>query len=222
MPIDLIIFDMDGVLIDSEILSCGTLLAALADIGVEIDIDVVFDRFLGRSFGAVERDYLERTGETLPDDFRPNLRRRLFEGFRRELRPMPGAPEMLVGLDRRYCLASSSDAERITLSLEITGLTSFFGPRIFNSAMVARGKPAPDLFLHAALAMRTAPHRTLVVEDSVTGVIAGKAAGMTVWGFTGGSHYRGRDAAVALLEAGADRIVDSLAALPLPLAEATR
>jgi HAD superfamily hydrolase (TIGR01509 family) len=124
---------------------------------------------------------------------------------------MPHVVDVLTRLDRPYCLASSSDAERIRLTLAVTGLTRFFSDRVFDASMVAEGKPAPDLFLHIAGRTGTATSRSLVVEDSVSGILAAKAAGMKVWGFTGGSHCAGRDIGRRLLAAGADRVFDSMA-----------
>src|SRR4029077_3612097 len=108
-------------------------------------------------------------------------------------------------------VASSSDLDRIALSLGITGLSGYFTGRLYSAQMVKHGKPAPDLFLHAALAMGIEPGRTLVIEDSVSGVSAAKAAGMTVWGFVGGSHYVSRDGRAMLKDAGADRVFDRMA-----------
>jgi HAD superfamily hydrolase (TIGR01509 family) len=104
------------------------------------------------------------------------------------------------------CVASSSDVDRVSLSLDVTGLTPYFEGRLYTAQMVNHGKPAPDLFLYAADKMGSQPARTLVIEDSVSGVQAAKAAGMTVWGFVGGSHYRGRDGQAILSGAGANRV----------------
>ena len=130
---------------------------------------------------------------------------------RAALLPMPHVIDVLTDLGRPYCLASSSDSERIRISLAVTRLAHFFEGRIFTAAMVERAKPAPDLFLLAATRMGAPPAQTLVVEDSVNGVLAAKAAGMAVWGFTGGSHYAGLDMAPALKAAGADRVFHSMA-----------
>jgi HAD superfamily hydrolase (TIGR01509 family) len=124
---------------------------------------------------------------------------------------MPHVVDVLKRLDRPYCLASSSDPDRIRLTLAITGLDRFFADRVYDASMVAHGKPAPDLFLLIAGNMGKAAPRALVVEDSVSGIVAAKAAGMKVWGFTGGSHCAGRDTARRLLAAGADRVFDSMA-----------
>jgi HAD superfamily hydrolase (TIGR01509 family) len=151
------------------------------------------------------------TGRPLPASFAADLRARQAAIFTASLLPMPHVTNLLERLERPYCLASSSDSERIRISLAVTGLDRFFSERIFTAAMVERAKPAPDLFLLAAASMGVAPADALVVEDSVNGVLAAKAAGMAVWGFTGGSHYAGRDMAPALTAAGADRVFKSMA-----------
>src|SRR5262249_43441397 len=145
-------------------------------------------------------------GRSLPPDFVPALRARVRAAFAASLAPMPGISALLSGLNVAHCVASSSDLDRVSLSLTLTGLARHFGDRLFTSQMVARGKPAPDLFLHAAEQMGAAPARTLVIEDSVSGVTAGRAAGMKVWGFTGGSHYESQDGRAILRNAGADRV----------------
>jgi HAD superfamily hydrolase (TIGR01509 family) len=136
---------------------------------------------------------------------------------------MPGIVELLAGLALPFCLASSSDIERVKLSLALTGLSDFFDGRVFTAQMVRHGKPAPDLFLHAAAAMRAEPARALVIEDSTPGVTAGKSAGMTVWGFLGGSHVAApadRAAHRTALEAsGATAIFDRMADLQRRLAD---
>ena len=129
--------------------------------------------------------------------------------------------KLLRGLDASFCVASSSDLERVEFSLALTGLAEFFAGKMFSAEMVRRGKPAPDLFLHAAARMQADPRKALVVEDSVSGVEAGKAAGMTVWGFVGGSHYAGRDGAALLEAAGADRILDRMADFLYPRRKVT-
>lgn len=202
---DLIIFDCDGVLVDSELLSCRCLSEVLADFGFELDVEQALDLFLGRSTAAIGEYYRER-GQILPDDFLSPLKSRVLETFAGALQPIPGVGAVLSDLKIPGCVASSSDLDRVGLSLKVTGLAPHFETRIYTAQMVRHGKPAPDLFLHAAEKMGAAPARTLVIEDSVSGVQAGKAAGMTVWGFAGGSHYRGRDGQAILAAAGADRV----------------
>jgi HAD superfamily hydrolase (TIGR01509 family) len=208
---DLVIFDCDGVLIDSEVLSCSCLASVFATYGIAISLDEVVERFLGRGFAAVPAYFRECTGRPLPESFARDLRARQSELFTSSLLPMPHVTNVLASLERPYCLASSSDSERIRISLAVTGLDRFFGERIFTAAMVEHAKPAPDLFLLAADRMGVAPAQTLVVEDSVNGLLAAKAAGMAAWGFTGGSHYAGRDMAPLLRAAGADRVFHSMA-----------
>jgi HAD superfamily hydrolase (TIGR01509 family) len=207
---DLVIFDCDGVLVDSELLSCGALVDCLRRAAIEIDLDTVLDSFLGRSLQAI-RDYCAVTSHELPERFFDELRTAVRAAFASNLTAVPGAAAVLGSLKAPYCVASSSNLDRITYALELTGLDRLVGNRVFSAEMVRLGKPAPDLFLHAANRMGAAPPRTLVIEDSVTGVQAGKAAGMTVWGFIGGSHYRRRDGRPALMAAGADWVFDRMA-----------
>jgi len=208
---DLVIFDCDGVLIDSEVLSCSCLAEIFAMHGIAMSLDEVIERFLGRGFAAVPAYFRESTGRTLPESFARDLKARQSELFTASLLPMPHVVDVLASLDRPYCLASSSDPDRIRISLAVTRLDRFFEGRIFSAAMVMRAKPAPDLFLLAAETMGVAPARALVIEDSVNGVLAAKAAGMAIWGFTGGSHHAGRDMAPSLKAAGAERVFHSMA-----------
>ncbi|MGY4625763.1 HAD family hydrolase [Bradyrhizobium sp. USDA 4486] len=202
---DLIIFDCDGVLVDSELLSCRCLSEVLAEFGLVLSEEQALELFLGRSTRAIEQHYRD-LGEVVPDGFLPRLKSRVLETFAASLEPIPGVEAVISGLTVPFCVASSSDIDRVSLSLDVTGLRAHFGDRIYTAQMVRHGKPAPDLFLHAAENMRVSPARTLVIEDSVSGVQAGKAAGMTVLGFVGGSHYRGRDGRAILAAAGADRV----------------
>ena len=202
---DLIIFDCDGVLVDSELLSCRCLSDVLAEFGFRLGVEQALELFLGRSATAIEQ-YYRGLGQTLPDDFLPRLKARVLETFAGALQPIPGVGTVLSELKTPCCVASSSDIDRVSLSLDVTGLAPHFGDRLYTAQMVRHGKPAPDLFLHAAGKMRASPSRTLVIEDSVSGVQAAKAAGMMVWGFAGGSHYRGRDGHAILSAAGADRV----------------
>ena len=202
---DLIIFDCDGVLVDSELLSCQCLSEVLAEFGFELGVEQALELFLGRSTAAIGQYYRER-GEILPDDFLPRLKSRVLETFAGALQPIPGVGAVLSELKAQRCVASSSDIDRVSLSLNVTGLALHFDSRLYTAQMVKHGKPAPDLFLYAAGKMQTDPSRALVIEDSVSGVLAAKAAGMTVWGFVGGSHYHRRDGRAILTAAGADRV----------------
>ena len=207
---DLIIFDCDGVLVDSEVLSCRCLSDVLAGYGISLGLDQALDLFLGRSMTAV-LDHYKTIGRLDPERFSAELRAGVRAAFLSALCPIEGVSSVLEGLHTPYCVASSSDVDRVSFSLSLTGLASHFDGRLYTSQMVERGKPAPDLFLHAAERMQADPGRTLVIEDSISGVRAGKAAGMTVWGFVGGSHYQSRDGKAILCEAGADRVFGRMA-----------
>ena len=166
----LVIFDCDGVLVDSEPIALRLLLDTLAAGGVELTPAEADALFLGRSLATtreiVARDY----GLTVSDAALDDMRRALYAAFRAELEPIPGIAETLDALPAPYCVASSSQPERVQLSLEVTGLWPRFAGRAFSSTMVARGKPAPDLFLHAARTLGYAPAACLVVEDSPAGI----------------------------------------------------
>ncbi|MEO6839803.1 MAG: HAD family hydrolase [Bradyrhizobium sp.] len=207
---DLIIFDCDGVLVDSEVLSCRCLSEVLARYGIDLGVEQALDLFLGRSKAAVLEHY-EALGHPMPEQFSAELAASVRAAFLAALCPIEGVSSVLEGLQIPRCVASSSDFDRVSLSLSMTGLAPYFDGRLYTSQMVERGKPAPDLFLYAAERMRAKPRRTLVIEDSVSGVRAGKAAGMTVWGFIGGSHYQSRDGRTLLGDAGADRAFGRMA-----------
>jgi HAD superfamily hydrolase (TIGR01509 family) len=207
---DLVIFDCDGVLVDSEALSCECLMELLQKHGIDVGLDAIFEKFLGRSISAIANHFrvLDRV---MPADFPTELRILICKSFANSLLGVTNVESVLQSLDIAYCVASSSDLERVNFSLELTGLVARFAGRVFTAEMVQRGKPAPDLFLYAASSMAADPGRTLVIEDSISGVQAGKAAGMTVWGFVGGSHYASRDGRALLVAAGADRVFDRMA-----------
>ena len=207
---DLIIFDCDGVLVDSEVLSCECLSELLGECGIDCSEDQVIELFLGRSTAALLSHY-KNDRRFVPETFLPELKSRVLQRFGEQLRPIAGIAAVVSQLATPCCVASSSDLDRVTRSLELTGLAPLFDGRLYTAQMVARGKPAPDLFLYAAEQMGAAPQRTLVIEDSVSGVTAAKAAGMTAWGFVGGSHYRSRDGRAMLYDAGADRVFEHMA-----------
>lgn len=190
---DLVIFDCDGVLIDSEIISAQMLVEELAPLGVRIDLDYVARHFLGRSYPIVMKQIRYEFGLDLPESFETRYRARLLDRFESELRVMPGVTEVLDRLRVPWCVATSSSRPRAERSLEIAGLRGRVGQRLYTASQVAHGKPAPDLFNLAAHEMRADPERCLVIEDSLNGIRAGLAAGMQVWRFTGGSHLQGRD-----------------------------
>jgi HAD superfamily hydrolase (TIGR01509 family) len=190
-PIRLVIFDCDGVLVDSEPIALEVLVDALAVKGITIDANGAAERFLGRSIGSMADVVRQEFGVEIDQDFLSQMREALYTRFRRELRPIAGIKPAVAGLKEQglsWCVASSSQRERIELSLAATGLLELFEPSIFSATLVENGKPAPDLFLYAAAAMGADPAACIVVEDSPAGIIAAKAAGMKVCAFTGGSH----------------------------------
>ena len=192
MRFDLVIFDCDGVLIDSEIISATMLIEELAKLGVQIDLAYVARHFLGRSYPTVMQTIRQEFNLTLPPEFEDQYRARLLAAFESGLKIMPDVAGVIAALAVPFCVATSSSPMRAAKSLQMVGLGHLVGEGLFTATMVARGKPAPDLFLHAAARMGADPARCLVIEDSLTGIRAAKAAGMPVWRFTGGSHLAGR------------------------------
>ncbi|MFL5193945.1 MAG: HAD family hydrolase [Microvirga sp.] len=208
----LLIFDCDGVLVDSEPLSCRIDAETLTECGVPYTAEEVARDFTGVSIkDQIARIEMER-GIRLPDDFTERLNRTLLQRFETDLKPIDGVRDAILSLPFPRCVASSSIPERIALSLRVTGLADLFD-NIFSSTQVARGKPAPDLFLHAASRMNTLPEKCLVIEDSIAGVQAARAAGMRVIGFVGGSHC-GPGHAEKLRQAGAPVIIERMSDLP--------
>jgi len=220
----LVIFDCDGVLVDSEVLACDVQARALTGYGLPISGTDVARRFLGMSAKDMRRLLEVDLGRPLPADHESRCGEELFRLFRRELKPVAGIAGVLEAIERAgaaRCVASSSSAERIALALEVTGLSTFFGPHVFSSTMVSRGKPAPDLFLHAAKTMGFGPESCVVVEDSPNGIKAARSAGMGAFGFVGGVHCppaHGDD----LLAAGADLICRDSSELAKALLGVTR
>jgi HAD superfamily hydrolase (TIGR01509 family) len=210
---ELIIFDCDGVLIDSEVIACRADAACLAEIGVPLSAEEVMQRYLGISASAMCADIEQRFGQALPADFAETLRLRVAAAFEAELAPIPGVEAVLASLPQRRCVASGSAPERLLHSLSLTRLLHWFEPHVFSAAQVARGKPAPDLFLFAAAAMQAAPANCIVVEDSPAGVQAAVAAGMRTIGFIGGTHCRAGHTE-RLIAAGAHEVVGRMSCLP--------
>ncbi|MER9593608.1 HAD family hydrolase [Mesorhizobium sp. M0244] len=188
MTPELVIFDCDGVLVDSEMLSVSALLDMIALAGGTVSEDAAYEHFLGKSMKSVREILGSDFGLEITDQHLTEMRAELMRRFGEELKPMPGIALVLPRLGVPCCVASSGTLERIRYALEVTGLLGLLEPHLFSAAMVARGKPAPDLFLHAAAKMGAAPQNCLVVEDSPAGIAAARAAGMRVLAFTGGSH----------------------------------
>lgn len=211
--VDLIIFDCDGVLVDSEVISCRAHAEVLTRYGYPITSEQVFERFLGRSTRQAHIEVEAELGRSLPDEFRMQLQNELFESFATALEAVPHIYEALDAIAQPVCVASSGSQERMRVSLGRVGLYDKFAPNIFSATQVSNGKPAPDLFLFAARQMATPAERCVVVEDSVSGITGAVAAGMTVLGFHGGSHCRPGYAEM-LRAAGAVMTFDDMGQLP--------
>ena len=213
----LIIFDCDGVLVDSEIVACRIDARELSRRGFQITAEEVAARFIGHGTQDMLDALQIEQGIRLPEDFCDQLLTATLNAFADELEAVPNVVQALEQLHLPLCVASSSDVTRIEYSLELTGLARFFAGRIFSAQMVARGKPYPDLFEFASRSLDAAPAACLVIEDSVAGVQAGIAAGMTVFGYTGASHCAdGHDA--RLRAAGASAVFNDMAVLPALIA----
>jgi HAD superfamily hydrolase (TIGR01509 family) len=204
--VSLVIFDCDGVLVDSEVLSASVLTQMMMEIGFPITDEIFRSDFLGRSFASAAARAAVRFGRPMPEDLQLQYRDRLLREIRRSLLPMPGIFNVLENLDAPYCLATGSSPQRLASSLAATGLSAFFEGRCCTASEVKHGKPAPDLLLLAAARMKVKPEACLVIEDSLTGIEAALAANMQVWRFMGGSHMRDRD--VSETPQGLRRITD--------------
>jgi HAD superfamily hydrolase (TIGR01509 family) len=214
----LVIFDCDGVLIDSETIAARIHAEALGALGHTYTTADVVRRFVGVSSRDMFRMIEEETGRPLPHDYGANARDALWAAYHAELAAVPHVADAIGALELPVCVASSSSRESLRLSLGLVGLYERLAPHIFSATQVARGKPAPDLFLFAAREMGVTPGRCVVVEDSLAGVKGATAAGMTVLGFTGASHC-GPGHAAALAREGAIAIFDDMRRLPALVAE---
>jgi HAD superfamily hydrolase (TIGR01509 family) len=185
-PFDLVIFDCDGVLIDSEPIANRVFSRQLATVGLDISPEQVMRTFIGRSRDTCIAMAGEMRGEKLPHDFARKWDDALHEALDREAKPVEGVPELLRSLAIPYCVASNGEPEHMRRGLTAAGLMPLVEGRLFSAKEVAHPKPAPDVYLHAASVMGVTPARCAVVEDTPTGVKAGVAAGMTVFGYVGG------------------------------------
>ena len=205
-PIHLVIFDCDGVLVDTEPVSNAVLQRRLDAIGMPMSLDQVIRTFIGRSKGDCLAMIAERFGGPLPAAFEAEWDREFDEALREETRAIEGVAELLQGLPLPYCVASNGEPDRMRVALEAAGLLALVDGRLFTASEVARPKPAPDLFLHAARAMGYEPHATVVVEDTPTGVRAAVAAKMRVFAYAGAGHAQPdvleREGAVVFREMG--------------------
>jgi HAD superfamily hydrolase (TIGR01509 family) len=201
---ELVIFDCDGVLVDSDRISLRIQAERISALGLEMSYEECVRDFLGLGMPATLRILAERLEQPVPEGWEAELDAAVREGFRRELTPVPGIVQALEGIELPVCVASSGSHEKMRLTLGLTGLWDRFAGRIFSADEVKRGKPAPDLFLHAASRMSTLPEQCIVVEDSPFGVAGAKAAGMTALGFAAATPFARLDAADAIFTTMAD------------------
>jgi HAD superfamily hydrolase (TIGR01509 family) len=202
-----IIFDFDGVIADSEVLSNTVLAEIVTEVGVPTTLDDAYRDYMGKRFHEVIAAIEQAVGRSLPAGFADDYQRRTLSRFRTELRPIEGVREFIAafrGLPR--CIASSSSPDRLALCLEVLEMEALFKGCVFSASTVARGKPHPDIFLHAAAEICVPPERCIVIEDSASGVVAGRAAGATVIGLLAAGHIRDGHGAV-LAGAGAHYVV---------------
>ncbi len=208
----LLIFDCDGVLVDSEVLALETLRDMMAALGRPMTFAQADREFTGGSLADTVATAARLLGRPVPAGVGEKFGRLLLDRFRRELKPVPGVRDAILALPFRRCVASSSSPDRLSLSLAVTGLAPLF-EHVFSAVQVARGKPAPDLYLLAASTLGEPPEHCIVIEDTARGVAAGRAAGARVVGFIGAAHATpalGKD----LNRAGADAIIRSMDELP--------
>jgi HAD superfamily hydrolase (TIGR01509 family) len=211
--VELVIFDCDGVLVDSEVISCRAHAETLTRHGYPITSEQVLTRFLGVSDREARHAIETELGRKLPDDFEAQMKQAALQRYADDLQSIPYVGEAVAAISLPKCVASSGTPEKIRHGLTCAGIYDLLAPNIFSATQVKRGKPAPDLFLYAAEQMRASPERCVVIEDSIPGVTGALAAGMTVLGFHGGSHCR-PGYAETLRAAGAAVTFDDMRQLP--------
>jgi beta-phosphoglucomutase-like phosphatase (HAD superfamily) len=214
---DLIIFDCDGVLVDSELVSCRAHAQTLTRHGCAITEQQVLERFLGISDREARAMIETEIGRELPRDFEAQVKQAILQAYAGDLRAISFVGEATAAIDLAKCVASSGTPEKIRNGLTCAGLRDVLAPHLFSATQVERGKPAPDLFLFAAEQMGVPPARCVVIEDSVPGITGALAAGMSVLGFHGGSHCQPGHAE-KLRAAGAQMTFDDMRRLPALIA----
>lgn len=223
MQIDLLIFDCDGVLINSEPIASRTLAKALQDAGAAITAEEVLVRFTGNSASAIRRICTEELGIVDLDEVFDAWHLDIYPEFARSLEPMPGIEKLVHALPHRKCVASNSSTDRLSKSLGLLPLWHAFAPSIFSADMVVRPKPAPDLFHLCAEALAADPARCVVIDDSAHGITGAIAAGMMAVGFVDPADPRpGRakilaEAGAVFVATGAEELAEALARLEAPL-----
>ena len=210
----LVIFDCDGVLVDSELITNRVFASMLSELGMTVTLEEMFDRFVGRSMTQCLEAIRGSLGRDVPEDFVGQYHLRSAAALKAELKAVPGIEAALEAIQVPYCVASNGSHEKMQTTLGITGLLPKLKDKLFSVSEVSRGKPFPDLFLYAAGKFGVAPSACAVIEDTPTGVAAGVAAGMTVYG------YCAHTPAQRLIEAGAHCVFDDMGALPELLRDA--
>jgi HAD superfamily hydrolase (TIGR01509 family) len=210
VKIELVIFDCDGVLVDSEPIMNRVFAEQLHKIGLALPVSEVVRRFVGKTRDQCIALAAEIRGSELPRRFGADWDAAAFDALRKEVKPVAGVPEVLRDLAIPYCAASNGMPDRVRVTLAAAGLLPYFEDRIFTSSDVANPKPAPDLFLHAAASMKAAPAGCVVIEDTPTGVMAARAAGMRAFGYIGGSASDAHE----LERSGATVVFDDMSRLP--------
>jgi len=214
-PLELVIFDCDGVLVDSELITNRIFASMLNELGIPVTLEDMFEQFVGRSMANCLEKIAGLLGRPVSDDFVQQYQVRTTAALQSDLKVVPGIEAVLDQIKMPYCVASSGSPEKMQTTLGITGLLPRFKGKIFSVTEVARGKPFPDVFLYAAAKFGAAASKCAVVEDTPTGVAAGVAAGMTVYGYCGLTPQH------RLKEAGAHYTFDSMSQLPKLLAAVT-
>ncbi len=189
---DALIFDSDGVLVNSEVIHIAAEQELLAELGLTYDYPTYVSRFVGLSnadfHSELASDFAKRIGGEFPRDFASQLQERVWPRIEAELKPMDGVEHLVSAFGGRVAVGSSASIDKLARKLEIANLDRLFAPHIYSAEHVRKGKPAPDLFLYAAEQLEVRPERCVVIEDSVNGVRAAQAANMTAIGFVGGGH----------------------------------
>ena len=206
--IELVIFDCDGVLVDSEPISNRVFATMLNELGISVTLDEMFETFVGKPMAECLDLVAHRFGRDIPSEFERQLRSRCKTAFETGLKAVPGIELALNAIGLPYCVASNGSLEKMRMTLGMTGLLARFQDRLFSASEVAKAKPAPDIYLHAAEKSGATPSACLVIEDTTIGVRAGVAAGMRVFG------YSACTPAQRLIEAGAHRTFIDMTALP--------
>ncbi|MEP1536378.1 MAG: HAD family hydrolase [Paracoccaceae bacterium] len=213
MPHQLLIFDCDGVLVDSELISLGLLINHCAAHGLRLNLEMACDCFLGKPVATASEEANRIHKASVPDVDLDAFQQEIIAEFQKHLQPVNGIADALGALSNPKCVASSSNMKRIEMSLNVTGLNGYFDGRLFSTDMVARGKPHPDVFLHAAQEMGFETSAAIVIEDSPAGLQAAKAAQMKTIAYVGGSHASHANLKAMLDALSPDVLIDDMADL---------